>query len=122
MGRRPATPEFLKQLGKRLTIARQKMPGGELTQKQVAERLKIRHQTIGDWEAGQNISASELANLCRTYDVSADRLLGLDDSGPELGSARRVRRDALRLVEALDAWIGKQPKDECARGEQESET
>lgn len=75
MPRPPSDPEFLREAGARLKLARE-LAG--LTQAEVAEQLGIgREQTIGDIEQGQNCNMTRLALLCSHYKVSVDWVLGL---------------------------------------------
>jgi transcriptional regulator with XRE-family HTH domain len=46
-----------------------------LTQKQVAERLKVDRQTVYRVEAGGNVSYELLSDLCDLYGVDVRRLL-----------------------------------------------
>lgn len=53
----------------------------ELTQQAFADRLRYNRQKIADWERGKSSpSADDLILLSRTFDVSADYLLGLTDA------------------------------------------
>lgn len=56
------------------------LKGSGLTQKQLAEKLKIDNSNITKWKRGENIPSLEIFyQLCKILDVSADYLLGLID-------------------------------------------
>ena len=66
-------------LAQRLRAARQAIHP-EVTQRQVAARLKLSPSAINLWEAGKTQPKAEhLAELSRWYSVSTDWLLGVED-------------------------------------------
>ena len=58
----------------------------ELTQEALAERLKTTSDSIYSWEKGRSEpSIAMICEICRTFNVSADYLLGMeDDAGAKL--------------------------------------
>lgn len=51
-----------------------------LTQKQLADKLSLVKATISSYEQSANYPSLEVfTNICKTFDVSADFLLGLSD-------------------------------------------
>lgn len=51
-----------------------------ISQKRLAEMLKISESNITNWKKGENLPSVEvLFKLCKIFDVSADYLLGLSD-------------------------------------------
>lgn len=51
-----------------------------LNQEQLAEKLKVKNYTIGDWErARSQPSIEQLRQLCVIFDISADELLEMDE-------------------------------------------
>ena len=53
----------------------------DITQKQMAEYLKIHQTTYSDYELGNlNIPADVLIKLSKFYNVSTDYILGLTDN------------------------------------------
>jgi len=75
--------------------------GGELTQ-----------SAVSYWESGKNLPATEmLRELCTVLGVSADWLLGLDDSAPARGGQRIADEVAAlpleqrRLIEKLLPYL-----------------
>ena len=58
----------------------------DLTQKQMAEYLKIHQTTYSDYEIGNlNIPVEVLIKLARFYDTSIDYLVGLTDNSKPYG-------------------------------------
>jgi len=66
-----------KEVGYRLKESRK---NSRLTQKEVAEKLKMTQQQYSRFENGQfELNYSQIIFLCKLYDVSSDYLLGLND-------------------------------------------
>lgn len=62
-------------IGKRIKILRRNQ---DLTQKQLAEMLKVSQQTVGYWETGDRLlKADQIKMLANYFNVSTDYLLGL---------------------------------------------
>jgi transcriptional regulator with XRE-family HTH domain len=94
MAPREPTKEALAQ---RLRLAREQ---AGLSQGQVAKLLDMHRPTITEIEAGRrSVSAQELARFAELYAVDPDWLLGVDDGGQGLQSARA--RLAARELEKL---------------------
>ena len=52
------------------------------TQTAIAQQLGIKHQTVQQYVSGRAMPALDtFANLCLILDLSADDLLGINDSG-----------------------------------------
>lgn len=65
------------EVGKRLKERREQL---HMTQRQVAEKLDVAQPVYQRFEKGIfECNYSQLAALCRLYDISADYLLGLKD-------------------------------------------
>lgn len=65
------------EVGKRLKERREQLG---LTQRQVAEALNVAQPVYQRFEKGVfECSYSQIVELCRFYDISADYLLGLKD-------------------------------------------
>lgn len=57
---------------------REQREDNDLTQKQIAERLKITYQQYQLYETGKRqIPIDKFKELCKFYNVSADYMLGL---------------------------------------------
>ena len=56
------------------------LKSSKLTQKQIAEKLKIDNSNITKWKNGDSVPSLEIFyELCRLFEVSADYLLGLKE-------------------------------------------
>lgn len=74
----PTSPDLKKAIAQRLRFAREQ---AGLTQGQAAKLLNLHRPSISEAEAGRrNISAPELAQLARLYDVSASWLSCAEDT------------------------------------------
>lgn len=52
----------------------------DMTQSEIAEKLKIKHQSVNEYVRGKSMPALDtFANLCAILDVEADYILGLID-------------------------------------------
>lgn len=79
-------------LGRNIRKARSKKGW---TQKQLAEAIGVKHNSISDWENGKSKPyADTLELIMGALDVDANTLLGWDD--PE-----RIRKDAEELVNEI---------------------
>ncbi len=73
--------DSMKTIGDKIKEYRKK---AEMTQEQLATRLNVTFQTVSKWET--NISSPDLSMiipLTRLFGVTADELLGLNDSEPD---------------------------------------
>lgn len=63
------------KINQRIGILRAKL---EMSGKEFADALKTKRSTINNWETGNyNVKADDIENICKTFHVSADWLLGL---------------------------------------------
>lgn len=84
-------------LAERIRELRQKK---NLTQKDIADKLIISHQTVGSWERGRTEPSSDaLKELATIFDVSIDYLLGNESSldTDDIKQARHLRNIATHL-------------------------
>lgn len=73
----------------------------KLTQKNVADLLGIKAQTVSQWESGKiNIGVERIAQVSDLYGVSCDWLI----KGDELKSATNllIKNKLIEILEALD--------------------
>ncbi len=50
-----------------------------LSQMELAKKMKIKNYTVGDWERNRSQpSAEQIRELCIIFDISADELLEID--------------------------------------------
>ena len=64
-----------KEFGEKLKMIRKNK--FKLTQKDLAEQIQVVNTTISKWEDGSNPSLFSVAQLCETFGLSLDDLLGL---------------------------------------------
>ncbi|MGG5333746.1 helix-turn-helix domain-containing protein [Enterococcus sp. AZ163] len=85
-------------LGDRIKLLRQK---NNLTQKELATKLKLSHQTIGSWERDRTEpSAEHLKKLAQIFDVSVDYLVGYKiDIISKDRNYTRYRKDILKKID-----------------------
>jgi transcriptional regulator with XRE-family HTH domain len=66
-----------------------------LTQRQLASKIGVKHNTISDWERGIcEPDANKLEYICGALDVDANTLLGWDDPA-------KIKKDVDRFVEMI---------------------
>ena len=82
-----------------------------LSGKEFAERLGVKRSTVNNWETGgYNVKADDIENICRTFHVSSDWLLGIlpennytDDEKIKLASTTTgLSNEAIKQICKLD--------------------
>jgi len=67
----------METIGKRIKDLRKEL---RLSQSEFAEKLLTTQDTVSLWELDKSIPTTEfIINICKTFSVSADYLLGLQD-------------------------------------------
>lgn len=75
----------MKNFSKRLKKAREEQ---NMTQTEIAELLNIKQNSYARIESGNHdIKMSNIYNICKILDISADWLLGLDDHNIQKSSS-----------------------------------
>lgn len=77
-----------------------------LTQKQLAEKLKYSQSIVCDWEKGiKEPSASAVVTIAELFSVTVDYLLGCEDNYTEQGNVEQGRplytQEEMRLIVAF---------------------
>ena len=73
-----------------------------LTQKEAAEMIGRKQQTLASWETGQSQpDANTLFVLCRTYGTTVDSAFGFDDKNPRI---KKSDLDLLSKINSLDPF------------------
>lgn len=109
-------------IGKRLAELRKEQ---QLTQAELAERLKITQAAVSDYERGiSSLNAPMLLRAAKTLGVSSDEILGLKTKNSKNKTKKLSRRilrraeqietlparDQQALLRTIDAFITSQPK------------
>lgn len=101
----------VKTPGERLRILRARF---SLTQRELADRIRVKRNTVGQWECGINAMTDQMIFLiCKEFCVNEDWLRTGDgnmlayDSAPEIGERVKQTRFSLDLTQAkFGAGIG----------------
>lgn len=97
----PESPEMW--IGGQIQRLRQ---GKELTRAELAKRLGVSRQRVGNWERGVNTpNLGVLPALSRELGVTVDELLTGKPS-PRVGLSPEKRKEAGRLLDALRRLLG----------------
>ena len=74
-----------------------------LTQEAFAELLMVSRQAVQKWEKGKSLpEGDKLIRISKMFNISADYLLGIDDSDP--ASEFRVKKEVLPDYSSLHRW------------------
>lgn len=81
----------------------------ELTQKELADMINVKHNSISDWENDKTEpNVDNIADLCKALRVSPDQLLGIsvaqqtiDDTDTEKVTPEQVESDLKELFEKV---------------------
>lgn len=86
-----------------------------MTQKQLAEQLGVRHNSVSSWETGTNsIDVETLLHVCRVLEVSIDEIYGRfggrqQDYTPRERELVTRYREHPELQHAVDILLGLEP-------------
>ena len=84
----------MEEFGKSVLSLRQ---NANMTQEELALRMGVTPQAISKWERGQSLpDLSIFTELCKALNVSADTLLGLENSGTEKDAADRYPEEVMK--------------------------
>lgn len=84
----------MEEFGKSILSLRQ---NANMTQEELALRMGVTPQAISKWERGQSLpDLSIFTELCKALNVSADTLLGMENSGTEEDAAGKYPEEVLK--------------------------
>ena len=84
----------MEEFGKSILNLRQ---NANMTQEELALRMGVTPQAISKWERGQSLpDLSIFTELCKALNVSADKLLHLEDSGTEKSTSDSYPEEVLK--------------------------
>jgi transcriptional regulator with XRE-family HTH domain len=88
---------FFQTLGKRIASLRQE---AKLSQKQLADLLKLKQQTWATYEsATRRLPASLILPLCQVFNVSTEQLLGKEKAQAQRGPVPKLQKQFQEIHE-----------------------